>query len=81
MAHDKEKPELLPCPFCGSRDLRFIRLIQSGAAHHKLNVECQSCSATGGHLVVDALFYTDEEELEHFDACADIWNIRAENKL
>lgn len=80
MTHDKEKLELLPCPFCGSRDLLFIRSIQDGPAHHKLNVECKSCSATGGYLIVNDLFCTHEKEVKHFSVCANIWNTRVTNK-
>ena len=69
------KSELKPCPFCGSKELRFFsEKIPTGYSMKRISrtIQCEKCGATGG--------WTDTKDLsidEVRQKVISAWNTRA----
>ena len=67
----RNKVEMLPCPFCGSENVKPIHYSGSyGYSASEDYVKCLSCSATGGLI-------TNDNGLNCMEDAIEKWNRRA----
>jgi len=66
MIKDKVKPELLPCPFCGSTDLSIepVRAEDDNNRIFAYHVFCRDCYAKGRYLYPHCWCECDEQAIE-----------------
>lgn len=67
---DVKEIDLLPCPFCGSGNLRPIHISGSYGYSNSMDyVVCENCGARGGNV-------EDGNCGEHLEEAIDNWNTR-----
>ena len=78
--------ELLPCPFCGSTDIRPSNKTSAGGSVRHMQMFCNSCHAYGPRLLkkVDKKKYYSSDEWRNMvmdSEAVDLWNGRPEGKV
>lgn len=72
-----ERPELKPCPFCGSSKIESFLDVNGGDTSNMCGVRCMECEAMMASFIGSLEFFPDSESIDsimHNNVAA--WNRR-----